>query len=93
MVSDITDETNEGKGRSGDTIFPKLADCGFPAPVALPLISATYSAGAIVGPLIGGLLSHPAERYPNVFGKIGLLRRKVSLLVTSGSVIMLKSRA
>ncbi|KAG8914859.1 hypothetical protein FRC01_003887 [Tulasnella sp. 417] len=56
MVSDITDETNEGQ--------------------ALPLTSATFATGAIVGPLIGGLLSHPAERYPNVFGKFELLRRK-----------------
>ncbi|KIO34744.1 hypothetical protein M407DRAFT_210146 [Tulasnella calospora MUT 4182] len=43
---------------------------------ALPLVSATYATGAIIGPLIGGLLSHPAERYPNVFGNLQLLRRK-----------------
>ncbi|KAG8961328.1 hypothetical protein FRC00_012572 [Tulasnella sp. 408] len=58
------------------------------ARTALPLLSATYATGAIVGPLIGGLLSHPAERYPNVFGKVELLRRKTlpSIVKTKGGL-------
>ncbi|KAF9219805.1 MFS general substrate transporter [Gyrodon lividus] len=28
----------------------------------------TWSAGTTLGPMIGGSLSHPAERFPNVFG-------------------------
>ncbi|KAG9051562.1 hypothetical protein FS837_004072 [Tulasnella sp. UAMH 9824] len=48
---------------------------------ALPLVPATYSTGAVVGPLIGGLLSHPAERYPHIFGKFELLRQKNQLAI------------
>ncbi|KAG8961327.1 hypothetical protein FRC00_012571 [Tulasnella sp. 408] len=73
MVSDITDETNEGQGRWGSVVLAGLAN---DAPTVLPLVPATFAAGTIVGPLIGGLLAHPAERYPKVFGKFELLRRK-----------------
>ncbi|KAG8923946.1 hypothetical protein FRC00_005673 [Tulasnella sp. 408] len=35
---------------------------------------AFWCIGAIIGPLIGGTLSHPAERYPEVFGTYDFLK-------------------
>ncbi|KAG8893195.1 hypothetical protein FRB99_002144, partial [Tulasnella sp. 403] len=43
---------------------------------AFPLTSVTWYIGAITGPLIGGMLSHPAERYPRLFGNSQLLKDK-----------------
>ncbi|KAG8981016.1 hypothetical protein FRC05_003916 [Tulasnella sp. 425] len=43
---------------------------------AFPLPALIWYIGAMIGPLIGGLLSHPAERYPNVFGNIPLLKKR-----------------
>jgi len=39
---------------------------------AFALLPATYAIGSTVGPLLGGFLSHPVERYP-VFEKLGFL--------------------
>lgn len=35
---------------------------------AFAFLPATWAIGATVGPLIGGYFSHPAERFPAVFG-------------------------
>ncbi|KAG8985134.1 hypothetical protein FRB93_006086 [Tulasnella sp. JGI-2019a] len=43
---------------------------------AYPLESVTWSVGCVLGPLIGGNLSHPAERYPSIFGGIQFLQRR-----------------
>jgi len=32
---------------------------------AMPLVSVTWSIGCIIGPLLGGSLAHPAERWPS----------------------------
>ncbi|KAG9035199.1 hypothetical protein FRB95_011933 [Tulasnella sp. JGI-2019a] len=42
---------------------------------AYPLESVTWAVGCALGPLIGGNLSHPAERYPSIFGDIQFLKR------------------
>ncbi|KIO23393.1 hypothetical protein M407DRAFT_214653 [Tulasnella calospora MUT 4182] len=41
---------------------------------AFPLTGAFWAIGAIIGPLIGGTLSHPAERYPETFGNYDFLK-------------------
>ncbi|KAI0833237.1 MFS general substrate transporter [Trametes gibbosa] len=33
-----------------------------------------WSTGATIGPVIGGSLSHPAERFPNIFGHSGFFK-------------------
>ncbi|KAG8991134.1 hypothetical protein FRB93_002914 [Tulasnella sp. JGI-2019a] len=43
---------------------------------AYPLESVTWAVGCVLGPLIGGNLSHPAERYPSIFGDSQLLKRR-----------------
>ncbi|KAG8989398.1 hypothetical protein FRB90_002252 [Tulasnella sp. 427] len=43
---------------------------------AFPLTGAFWCIGAIIGPLIGGTLSHPAERYPELFGSYEILKDK-----------------
>lgn len=43
---------------------------------AFPLTGAFWCVGAIIGPLIGGMLSHPAERYPEIFGGFDFLKDK-----------------
>ncbi|KAG8951286.1 hypothetical protein FRC04_006525 [Tulasnella sp. 424] len=62
---------------------------------AFPLPALIWYIGAMIGPLIGGLLSHPAERYPNVFGNIPLLKKRpfflpcfVSFLITIISILV-----
>ncbi|KZW03867.1 MFS general substrate transporter [Exidia glandulosa HHB12029] len=41
---------------------------------AFPLLSLCWNIGCIIGPLLGGALSEPASRYPDVFGHIQFLR-------------------
>ncbi|KAG8910687.1 hypothetical protein FRC00_007721, partial [Tulasnella sp. 408] len=74
VISDITDETNQNRGmrkaKAGE--LSELT----PVVLAFALPSLAWYMGAIIGPLIGGLLSHPAEKYPNVFGGIPLLKER-----------------
>ncbi|KAG9118716.1 hypothetical protein FRC07_006640 [Ceratobasidium sp. 392] len=39
-----------------------------------------WSIGALIAPALGGFLSHPAERYPSIFGSSPLLRQYPYLL-------------
>ncbi|KIO26760.1 hypothetical protein M407DRAFT_234206 [Tulasnella calospora MUT 4182] len=55
---------------------------------AFPLPALVWYMGAMIGPLIGGLLSHPAERYPNVFGGIPLLKERPFFLPCFISVLI-----
>ncbi|KAG8863379.1 hypothetical protein FRB96_008871 [Tulasnella sp. 330] len=55
----------------------------------------TWSVGCVLGPIIGGYLSHPAERYPAIFGDVEFLARHpfflpcfVSSSITLCSVIV-----
>ncbi|KAG1749005.1 major facilitator superfamily domain-containing protein [Suillus paluster] len=36
--------------------------------VAFPIYGLTWPLGSIIGPLIGGTFSHPASKYPEIFG-------------------------
>ncbi|KAG9034984.1 hypothetical protein FRB95_012274 [Tulasnella sp. JGI-2019a] len=42
---------------------------------AFPLGGVMWNLGCIIGPSIGGYLSHPSERYPAVFGQFQFLKR------------------
>ncbi|KAJ7199167.1 major facilitator superfamily domain-containing protein [Mycena pura] len=46
----------------------------------LSLIPIAWSSGTTLGPIIGGLLSNPQERWPNTFGKLQILRYHPYLL-------------
>ncbi|KAG8943142.1 hypothetical protein FRC03_002645 [Tulasnella sp. 419] len=61
---------------------------------AFSLTGVIWSVGSIIGSTIGGLLSHPAERYPTIFGEIGILKSRpyflpcfVSASITASSVL------
>ncbi|KAH7100536.1 MFS general substrate transporter [Auriculariales sp. MPI-PUGE-AT-0066] len=41
---------------------------------AFPILSLCWNLGCIIGPLIGGTLSDPATRYPEIFGDIQYLK-------------------
>lgn len=41
---------------------------------AFAFLPATWAIGATVGPLIGGYFSHPAERFPEIFGGSAFLK-------------------
>jgi MFS family permease len=76
MLGEITDETNQAQGMwTVVRVLRCLADRGRIA--AFPLSGMIWNIGCILGPSIGGSLSHPAERYPILFGDIELLRRYV----------------
>lgn len=47
---------------------------------AFAILPITFNIGTIVGPMIGGLLSDPAENFPALFGWSNLLRRYPYLL-------------
>ncbi|KAG9049772.1 hypothetical protein FS837_009188 [Tulasnella sp. UAMH 9824] len=57
----------------------------------MPLNEVTWQIGAFLGSFIGGMLSHPAERYPKLFGSIALLRDWPFLLpsLASGMLMVL----
>ncbi|KAG8919917.1 hypothetical protein FRC01_001039, partial [Tulasnella sp. 417] len=62
---------------------------------AFPLAGAFWYIGQILGPLIGGMLSHPAERYPGIFGNYDFLKDRpyflpsfISSLFTCFSIII-----
>ncbi|KAG8935854.1 hypothetical protein FRC00_010225, partial [Tulasnella sp. 408] len=40
----------------------------------IPLNEVTWQIGVFMGSFFGGMLSHPAERYPELFGNVALLR-------------------
>ncbi|KAJ7198309.1 major facilitator superfamily domain-containing protein [Mycena pura] len=46
----------------------------------LSLITMAWSSGSTLGPIIGGLLSNPQERWPNTFGKLQILHYHPYLL-------------
>ena len=56
----------EPRRRLIKSIFGEITDMTNEAQ-AMPLISIMWNAGAIVGPIIGGTLSTPAQQYPNSF--------------------------
>jgi len=55
---------------------------------AFALVPLMWSLGSTIGPIIGGVLSNPATRWPNTLGRIQYLRRHPYFLpcVTSGSI-------
>ncbi|KAI8327945.1 major facilitator superfamily domain-containing protein [Choanephora cucurbitarum] len=40
---------------------------------AFSLLPLMYGLGSIIGPMLGGFLSHPVTHYPSVFGNLGIL--------------------
>ncbi|KAG8906020.1 hypothetical protein FRB99_007752 [Tulasnella sp. 403] len=81
ILGELTDETNHAKGHF---LFHLV-----------PLSGAFFCVGAVIGPLIGGLLSHPAERYPSIFGPFDFLKNHpyflpcfVSSAITCSSAIL-----
>ncbi|KAI9471941.1 MAG: major facilitator superfamily domain-containing protein [Benjaminiella poitrasii] len=40
---------------------------------AFSLLPLMYGLGSIIGPMLGGFLSHPVSNYPNMFGNLGAL--------------------
>ncbi|KAG8888161.1 hypothetical protein FRB98_008270 [Tulasnella sp. 332] len=42
---------------------------------AFALIGVMWNIGTVIGPFLGGYLSHPSERYPAVFGQFEFLKR------------------
>ncbi|KEY70286.1 hypothetical protein S7711_06989 [Stachybotrys chartarum IBT 7711] len=42
---------------------------------AFLLLPMTFNIGAIIGPILGGILSDPASAYPDVFGDVDFLKR------------------
>lgn len=40
---------------------------------AFSLLPLMYGLGSIIGPMLGGFLSHPVTNYPNVFGHLGFI--------------------
>ncbi|KAJ7216734.1 major facilitator superfamily domain-containing protein [Mycena haematopus] len=47
---------------------------------AMALVPLAWSSGSTLGPIIGGLLANPEERWPNTFGKVQILRDNPYLL-------------
>ncbi|KAG8908214.1 hypothetical protein FRC01_007476, partial [Tulasnella sp. 417] len=43
---------------------------------AFASLSLTWWTGVMIGSLIGGMLSHPVERYPKLFGHVSLLKER-----------------
>jgi MFS family permease len=40
---------------------------------AFSLLPLMYGLGSIIGPMLGGFLSHPVSNYPSIFGNLGFL--------------------
>jgi MFS family permease len=40
---------------------------------AFSMLPLMYGLGSIIGPMLGGFLSHPVTNYPNVFGHLGFI--------------------
>ncbi|KAJ7150848.1 major facilitator superfamily multidrug-resistance, DHA1 sub-family [Mycena crocata] len=61
------------------TVMAEIADSSNLAQI-MALIPLAWSSGSTLGPIIGGLLSNPEERWPNSFGKLQLFRENPYLL-------------
>ncbi|KAJ7484262.1 major facilitator superfamily multidrug-resistance, DHA1 sub-family [Mycena latifolia] len=61
------------------TVMAEIADSSNLAQI-MALIPLAWSSGSTLGPIIGGLLSDPEERWPNSFGKFRILRENPYLL-------------
>ncbi|KAF7348667.1 Protein ZINC INDUCED FACILITATOR-LIKE 1 [Mycena venus] len=61
------------------TVMAEVADSTNLAQV-MALHPLAWSSGLTLGPIIGGLLSDPEERWPNTFGKVQILRDHPYLL-------------
>jgi hypothetical protein len=57
-------------------------------PKAYGFMPIPWMIGAIAGPLIGGSLSRPADRFPDIFGRSELLKTYPYLLPCSVSIIL-----
>ncbi|KAF8299932.1 MFS general substrate transporter [Clavulina sp. PMI_390] len=60
MVSDMTDETNQG--------------------LAFPIMGMVWSIGSIIGPMIGGNLSNPMKKWPEIFKHLTIFQAYPYLL-------------
>jgi hypothetical protein len=73
VLSELTDATNEGKGFSVFGIAYGLGSIGeFSIRHLVPMNSKCIL--RLVGPMLGGLLSSPATKYPSVFGGFAFLQ-------------------
>ncbi|KAJ6470245.1 major facilitator superfamily domain-containing protein [Mycena vitilis] len=61
------------------TVMAEIADSTNLAQ-SMALIPLGWSSGSTLGPILGGLLSNPEERWPSSFGKVELLRENPYLL-------------
>ncbi|KAJ7655322.1 major facilitator superfamily multidrug-resistance, DHA1 sub-family [Mycena rosella] len=61
------------------TVMAEIADSSNLAQI-MALIPMAWSSGSTLGPIIGGLLSNPEERWPDSFGKLQILRENPYLL-------------
>ncbi|KAJ7306824.1 major facilitator superfamily multidrug-resistance, DHA1 sub-family [Mycena albidolilacea] len=61
------------------TVMAEIADSTNLAQI-MALNPLAWSSGSTLGPIIGGLLSNPEERWPNSFGKVQILRDHPYLL-------------
>lgn len=55
---------------------------------AFALLSLTWWTGVMIGSLIGGMLSHPVERYPKLFGHVSLFKERPFFLPCFVSVMI-----
>ncbi|KAK7059784.1 protein zinc induced facilitator-LIKE 1 [Favolaschia claudopus] len=69
------------------TVVAELADSTNLAQVS-SFISLGWSTGSTLGPIIGGLLANPEERWPNSFGKLQILRDNPYLLPCAAVAFM-----
>ncbi|KAJ7288064.1 major facilitator superfamily domain-containing protein [Mycena rebaudengoi] len=61
------------------TVMAEMADSSNLAQI-MAVIPVAWSSGSTLGPIIGGLLSNPEERWPDSFGKLKILRDNPYLL-------------
>ena len=90
-VSEITDESNAPEGKSRIVVHLRRLALGTDIEsidlIAFALYGLVWIIGSILGNAIGGYLSHPVERYPNLFARGGKLEEHPYLLpclVTTG---------
>ncbi|KAJ7474455.1 major facilitator superfamily multidrug-resistance, DHA1 sub-family [Mycena galericulata] len=61
------------------TVMAEIADSSNLAQV-MSFIPLAWSSGSTIGPIIGGLLSDPADRWPGTFGRVQIFRENPYLL-------------